>query len=157
MKRIWILLAVTALCFRTQANEVLLSPDGQTQIGFRLTEYGAPQYSVLQDGDTIIRWSSMGMICLEEDLQSAFTLSNITFNEHQETWETVWGEERTIEDHHREMDVELTSQRGITMHILFRVFNDGFAFRYAFPEASVDSLTIIDECTEYRFVKDHEA
>ncbi|MBO4518648.1 MAG: glycoside hydrolase family 97 protein [Paludibacteraceae bacterium] len=142
-----------------QPSEVS-SPDGRTQVSFRLTEDGAPQYSVLQDGDTVIRWSLMGLICTEEDLQSALTLSNISFNEHHSTWETVWGEERMIEDHHREMDVVLTSQGGITMHILFRVFNDGFAFRYGLvesPKSKVESLTIIDEVTEYRFAKDPEA
>ena len=144
-----------------QPSEVS-SPDGRTQVSFRLTEAGAPQYSVLKDCDTIIRWSSLGLVCLEENLQSALTLSHISFNEHQETWETVWGEERMIEDHHREMDVELTSQRGITMHILFRVFNDGFAFRYAFPNEGLanegmSELVITDEVTEYRFAKDHEA
>ena len=156
MKRILLLTILSVLligCRQTQVS----SPDNHLTVSFRLTESGSPEYCVTQDEKTVIDWSSMGFICIEEDLQSGLTLSNVTFNEQHSTWETVWGEERTIEDHHREMDVELTSQRGIKMHILFRVFNDGFAFRYAFSEASVDSLTILDERTEYRFAKNHEA
>ena len=156
-RRLTLLACAAVLLMACHQPTEVFSPDGRTQLSFRLTEDGAPQYCVLKDCDTVIRWSSLGLWCIEEDLSSGLTLSRCTSTEQHETWETVWGEERTIEDHHREMDVELTSQQGIKMHILFRVFNDGFAFRYAFPEASIDSLTIIEELWEYRFTTDHEA
>ncbi len=43
------------------------------------------------------------------------------------------------------------------MDIVFRAFNDGFAFRYMFSEQEIKHLTILDEASEYRFTADHEA
>ena len=43
------------------------------------------------------------------------------------------------------------------MDVLFRVFDDGIAFRYVFPEQEMRSLTITDEISEYRFAADHAA
>ena len=43
------------------------------------------------------------------------------------------------------------------MDITFRVFNDGFAFRYSFSEQELKKLTITDELSEYRFTADHQA
>ena len=43
------------------------------------------------------------------------------------------------------------------MDITFRVFNDGFAFRYSFSEQELKKLTITDEMSEYRFTADHQA
>lgn len=66
------------------------------------------------------------------------------------TWETVWGEERFIRDNHNEMKVALVAQE-VRMNIVFRLFDDGFAFRYEFPEQDMTDLIVLDELTEYVF------
>lgn len=43
------------------------------------------------------------------------------------------------------------------MDIEFRVFNEGFAFRYIFPEQEQKELTITDELTSYQFAQSAEA
>ena len=138
-------------------KQQVLSPDKSLQVSFRLTEDGAPQYSVTQDGATVLDWSQLGLSSADQDLTRGFKLLRTSTSSFQETWETVWGEERTITDNHRELKVSLQHLSGLRMDIIFRVFNDGFAFRYAFPEASDQSLVITDEATEYRFAANHEA
>lgn len=156
MKRLSFLLMLSLLMLACTKQQVL-SPDKSLQVSFRLTEDGAPQYSVTQDGATVLDWSQLGLSSADQDLTRGFKLLRTSTSSFQETWETVWGEERTITDNHRELKVSLQHLSGLRMDIIFRVFNDGFAFRYAFPEASDQSLVITDEATEYRFAANHEA
>ena len=150
-----ILLAVfVASCSR---KTEVASPDGSIHLSFRLTEEGAPQYAVAHDGETVIDWSALGLQCVGQDLTRNFALQGADDRFVHDTWETVWGEEREISDTHNEMVVHLKHTSGIEMDITFRVFNDGFAFRYSFSEQEQKSLTITDEASEYRFTADHQA
>ena len=133
------------------------SPDGSICVSFRLTEEGAPQYAVARDGETVIDWSALGLQCAEQDLTRNFALQGSDDRFVQQTWETVWGEEREISDTHNELVVHLKQTSGVEMDITFRVFNDGFAFRYSFSEQELKKLTITDEMSEYRFTADHQA
>lgn len=133
------------------------SPDGTLRVSFRLSEQGAPNYCVENDGQPILEWSSLGLLTNECDLTDGFKVMNAKSHSVNTEWETVWGEERIICDQHNELIVALKHQSGIKMQIAFRVYNDGLAFRYIFPKQASQSLTITDEATEYRFVADHEA
>lgn len=157
MKRICLFILATLLLSACSQNTLVSSPDGKLSIGFRLTENGSPQYCVQQDGDTVISWSELGLQCVEQDLSCGFKFLGSKHNKHHSTWETVWGEERMIEDRHNEMEVQLAHASGIKMSIVFRAFDDGFALRYVFPKQEQRSLTVTDEVTAYRFTADHEA
>lgn len=150
-----ILLAVfVASCSR---KTEVASPDGSISLSFRLTEEGAPQYAVARDGETVIDWSALGLQCVGHDLTRNFALQGADDRFVHDTWETVWGEEREISDTHNELVVHLKHTSGMEMDITFRVFNDGFAFRYSFSEQELKKLTITDELSEYRFTADHQA
>ena len=155
MKRI-LLLCLIALCMASCHRCVhLQSPDGTISLDFRLDEHGAPAYHVTKDGQLILDWSSLGISTLEYDLTQGFSLKKTSTNTVNSSWETVWGEERIINDQHNELIVALKHQSGLKMKIAFRIYNDGLAFRYIFPKQMSKSLTITDEITEYRFVSDH--
>jgi len=158
MRRLFYLLPLLALfLISCDKQQSIVSPDGTILVQFRTDGAGCPQYSVLQDGKMVINWSSMGFLTDDpiQKLSSNFQLLDASTRSFSDSWETVWGEERTIVDNHNELEVQLQHASGLRMNILFRAFNDGFAFRYVFPDNQ--DLTIIDECTDYRFVADHEA
>ena len=76
---------------------------------------------------------------------------SVTHSSHKETWETVWGESRLIEDNHNSMIVHTAH-----LDIEFRVFNDGVGFRYIFPD-DLGEFRIREELTEYKFARaDHK-
>ena len=157
MKRFFYLLLIVLSMASCVRQPRVASPDGAISLSFRLSESGQPQYSVAHDNAPVIEWSSLGLLAEQFDLTDGFTLTGTEKNSYIDTWQTVWGEERLIEDCHNEMTVRLQHASGMRMDILFRLFNDGFAFRYAFPEPHNQPLTIIDEVTEYRFAEDHMA
>jgi len=145
----WLLLS----CSKQQVS----SPDGSLQVLFHLTEEGVPEYSVIQDEQIRMGWSRLGMVCADRDMRHGFKMTGWSKDKVHSQWESVWGEEQTITDNHNELVVRLRHISGIRMHIVFRVFDDGFAFRYVFPEQGAKALTVTDEATEYRFRADHEA
>jgi alpha-glucosidase len=159
MKRIFILVVGMVLTIGLQAQadnrQQVMSPDGQTKVRFRLTEKGVPQYAVDQDGAPVIEWSGMGLQTAADRTQDGWAWVGSEQQTFAEEWETVWGEERVIKDRHNEMTVHLQHSQGMKMDIVFRVFDDGFAFRYALSGANAQ--TIMDELTEYRFAGDPQA
>ncbi len=157
MKRFWfVIFAALALVGCKQPS--VSSPDGNMSVTFRVTREGVPQYAVLESGDTVIAWSNLGFRCAEEDMRSGWKIIGFSRDRTDSVWETVWGEERLIRDNHRTLTVNLQSQATrMPMDIEFRVFDDGFAFRYLFPQENNCPLTILDEATEYRFTGEPDA
>lgn len=154
MKRLLYLLSVLFVC--VSCHQVS-SANGSLTVRFRLTNSGEPEYRVARDGTTVIDWSRLGLQCAELNLTNEFRIGSIEKHyDIAQEWETVWGEERTIVDNHNEMIIRLKHRSGAQMNIIFRVFDDGFAFRYGLPDAG-RKLTITDERSEYRFAADHEA
>ena len=157
MKQIFASLITLVLFSACTHSTSVLSPDGKLAVTFDLTEQGQPVYSVQAEGKSVIDVSPLGLVAQELDLSEGFYLADCDRQSTDYTWETVWGEERLIRDNHNEMTVCLLHKSGLKMHIVFRCFDDGFAFRYVFPEQDVKQLTITDELTGYRFAGDPEA
>ncbi len=139
----------------THSQPEFCSPNGELVVSFRLTEDGAPEYCVNRGSDSVLLWSPLGLQTEDADLSTGFVLKGIKKGSHDEVWETVWGEERFIRDHHNHMLVCLQHTTGVKMQIAFRCFDDGVALRYLFPDYE-GKMTVIDEKTAYRFAENHD-
>ena len=160
MKKVLFLSLLTVLTVSCAKLPSVSSPDGRMQVTFRLTDTGSPQYCVTQDNDTLLSWSAMGLKTQEEALDAGFRMTGSERSSFDDTWQTVWGEERLITDRHNQMTVHLRHTSGIKMDIVFRCFDDGFAFRYVLAGKEKEGycpLTVTKEMTEYRFAGDHQA
>jgi alpha-glucosidase len=144
----------------TQIEETLSSPDGNIQLRFRLCD-GSPQYAVSVRSREQLTWSSLGYSFRNHpSLRSGFEVSEVKKRSHRRIWEQVWGEERHITDHYNEMKVFLVESAGARrqLNLIFRVFDDGMAFRYEIPaQVGLSQFVIMDEHTEFNFVADHPA
>ena len=156
MKKLLFFLFVLLVLMGCRRQHVV-SPDGSIDVVFRLDENGCPEYRVSHDGKDFLDWSQMGFVCADRDLTYGFKMRGWDKEEVDTEWQTVWGEERLIADKHNELSVHLRHYTGLQMNIVFRVFDDGFAYRYEFPEQDEQQLIILDEISEYRFEADHQA
>lgn len=138
-------------------TDTVSSPNGRIQICFALTDAGEPQYSVYRDNEPLLLPSAMGFVLQDVDMTSGFQWVGSETATHDETWETVWGEEHYIRDHHCQLTICLQHLSGRRMNIQFRAFDDGFAFRYLFPDPAADSMVVCAEHTEYVFAHTPEA
>lgn len=157
MKKILFIGLVSILFFSCQSSTEVSSPDGTLILRFEQTEDGGIGYRVSRDNNEIIDFSPLGFLTEDQSLENGFCMVGTKKKNYTSVWETVWGEERFIEDRHNELLVSLRHESGMLMDIEFRVYDDGFAFRYLFPEQEKKKLTITDELTAYKFTQDAEA
>jgi alpha-glucosidase len=71
-----------------------------------------------------------------------------------ETWETVWGKHRQVQNRANELSLSLEETRAPNRRLEFvvRVFDDGAAFRYALPEQpGIRDFKLAAERSEFRF------
>jgi len=54
----------------------------------------------------------------------------------KETWKSVWGNQSEHLDHFNELTLEITETAATkrNMQIILRAYDDGIAFRYAYPK-----------------------
>lgn len=155
MKKIVVLLsgvlALAACGSHSTSEPVATSPDGRIKVSVQ-TEGGQLSYSISQDSESLIVPSKLGFELMGGNILGDNTeILSVTHSSHKETWETVWGESRLIEDNHNSMIVHTAH-----LDVEFRVFNDGVGFRYIFP-GDLGEFRIREELTEYRFARaDHK-
>lgn len=155
MKKIVVLLsgvlALAACGSHSTSEPVATSPDGRIKVSVQ-TEGGQLSYSISQDSESLIVPSKLGFELMGGNILGDNTeILSVTHSSHRETWETVWGESRLIEDNHNSMIVHTAH-----LDIEFRVFNDGVGFRYIFPD-DLGEFRIREELTEYKFARaDHK-
>ena len=146
----------------------LKSPHNNFDLIFTIDENGRPTYSLNFQEEPVILNSGLGFTLKDNvewmktdtlDMISDFKVVNVSFDNVDETWNPVWGEENEIRNNYNEMFVELEqkeSQRKV--NIRFRLFDDSLGFRYEFPlQENLGSFIIIDEKTEFAMTGDHKA
>ncbi len=155
MKKIVVLLsgvlALAACGSHSTSEPVATSPDGRIKVSVQ-TEGGQLSYSISQVSEILIVPSKLGFELMGGNILGDNTeILSVTHSSHKETWETVWGESRLIEDNHNSMIVHTAH-----LDVEFRVFNDGVGFRYIFPD-DLGEFRIREELTEYKFARaDHK-
>ena len=139
-----------------QNNITLKSPDGQLVFSFALTDK-APLYRVAYQGKTLIEDSQLGLSFQEGNFGAYLKMSKPRFRKVDETYELVVGKAKTVRNQHRQVLIPLTEQDGAKrqINLVVRVFNDGLAFRYEFPEQqSWSSYTLLDEHSTFNIADD---
>lgn len=135
------------------------SPDGNIKVNFSVVE-GRPTYEMSYKGKPVILPSTLGLELIgSTDLMDKFEEKNVTYSEFDETWQPVWGENKEIRNHYREMFVELAQPpHGRFMNIRFRVYDDGMGLRYEFPQQQyLDYFPVREEHTQFAMAGDHTA
>lgn len=152
-------LLISGCSYGPQNSEEVASPDGQISLTFSLKNDSA-FYAVFRDGNSVIANSKLGFI-LDEMVGFAgdFKIDGLEASSFSETWEQPWGEKREILNEYNQLVVHLSSKESGAkkLDIVFRVFDDGVAFRYVFPEQEgLKEFKIMDELTEFNLTANHD-
>ena len=141
-------------CQNVEKKVFITSPDGKIKVEFILKE-GKPFYVVNFNGDVLIDTSALGFIVKRmPSLNYNFELSSVSTRSFDETWNPVIGDVKSIENHFYELRVSLIQlpPQNRRLDIIFRVFNDGVAFRYEIPsQVNFKSFEIIKELSQFNF------
>lgn len=147
-------------CSPIQTNNFYInSPDQKLALNFAINDIGQVFYSVMFNSKIIIDTSYISFDFKEQKpLGTNLEIVNSTLSSFDETWETVWGEQRYIRNNYNELRIELKEKEelGRKCFVLFRLFNDGVGFRFEFPEQeNLKDIIIIDENTQFNLTGDH--
>ena len=136
------------------------SPSKQILLDFKLAENGRPTYSVTYKNKPVVLQSSLGIYLKDgSNLATNFSSEGIKNRTFNESWKPVLGEQATIVNHYNEMTVAL-SQAGTNrkMNIIFKVYDEGVAFRYEFPkQKDLNYFIIKEEKSEFNLAGNHKA
>ena len=127
----------------------LYSPDKNIKANVTLNDNGQPVYTIdlLTDGKwmPIILPSSLGLERNDESFVKGLSLTGIDHKIIRDEYTLVAGKRMHNVVRGNDFTLSLTNQNGAPIDIGFRLFNDGVAFRYQFPDHSSKVHTIKTE------------
>ncbi|PRY30430.1 alpha-glucosidase [Spirosoma oryzae] len=137
----------------------LQSPDGKLEVVFEQKETGPGRkqmtYHVNYDGKPVILESGLGVQIDNHVFEHAMAhkvttppgtqgvnwcdnlvIKNVVRTAKDTTWKPVYGERSLIRDHYNQLEVQLQKPDApdYSLHVIFRAYDSGIAFRYFFPE-----------------------
>ena len=117
---------------------------------------GSLYYSLFKNGIEIIERSKLGIITDIYEFSDGITITKKKERRKHHTWDQVWGEQKTLIDHHNELELLTRSEKDQLSAILrFRLFDDGLGFRYEIPsQTNNQEYRIVDELTEFNMAED---
>jgi alpha-glucosidase len=156
--RIFFSFLFTACIFTlsAQKNIRLSSPDGSIVFSFGLSKESA-MYSVSYKGQIIIERSQLGLKFSDGDFSNHLHIQKPVYREADEIYELVVGKNKKVNEHYKEVLIPLQQvvQPFRQVNLLVRIFNDGLAFRYEFPEQqNQHSFILLDENTTFNLAGD---
>lgn len=150
----WLLCGAGLLFGSCSESLEVTSPDGRNRLSLAVDDAGRVTYAVERDGRPLILPSALGFDVREANLADGFSVRGVTTAAVDETWTRPWGENKSVRDSHRETAVALENAAGVRLTLRLRAFDDGVAWRYEWSAPGVDSLTVMDELTQFRFAED---
>src|SRR5471032_1262573 len=132
------------------AQPALTSPDHHISVKVQATAGGGLAYSISRDGKPVLLASDLGLQLQGADLASALTLA-ATSKTHpvSDQYQMAVGKKSSISYRANEQTYSVRNAQQQGMDIVFRVSNDGVAFRYIVAEPSLPHKKLIQERTTF--------
>jgi hypothetical protein len=153
-------LAITCIVTKANAQTPGTISLGKSKLSFALDGKGTPVYEVTYNNQPVISPSHLGFkLNVDSVFYTAFRLTGTERKSVDETWQPVWGETKDIRNHYEQMVVHLQSTQSPArlLNIIFRVFEDGVAFRYEFPlQPNLKYFIVTEELTQFNLTGNHK-
>ncbi|MFC6877502.1 glycoside hydrolase family 97 protein [Flavobacterium myungsuense] len=140
-------------------SQSVQSPSKAITVNFKLSENGNPNYTISYKNKPVILESFLGLKLKSGiDLTSNFAIDSFGVNTFNEIWQPVLGEQKNIKNHYNQLTIALSQTKdNVKINIIFRVFDEGVAFRYDFPkQQNLNYFIISDEASEFNIVGNHK-
>lgn len=154
---IFTLLTSSSICLAQQHQVKMKS----TELTTNMNSTGVFSYQLKYKDKPVLLNSSIGFELSKPNvLLNRFDVIKIDSSSVDQFWVPVWGEQDSIRNHYKELVYHLRDKGSskIEINLIFRVFEDGIGFRYAFPkQEALDYFIVQNELTEFNLGKDHTA
>ncbi|NUY80541.1 glycoside hydrolase family 97 catalytic domain-containing protein [Flavobacterium sp. MAH-1] len=141
-----------AVTISAQNSGSVKSPDGSISVIFGMNTDSQPYYLVQKNGKTAIGASRLGLVRKDGDFSKNMTVISISADAKiSEHYQMSVGKQKSVSYAANQKTLRLKNGSGQKMDIVFNVSDDGFAFRYVFPETSSDVKYITEEISTFSF------
>ncbi|WP_164743457.1 glycoside hydrolase family 97 N-terminal domain-containing protein [Microbacterium sulfonylureivorans] len=139
--------------------DVISSPDAGDVAKFWIGDDSLPHYSVLHDGNVVVEDSLLGFTTTAADFSEGVELlATPTVTTVDRTWVDNLGAQKVVPEKHAQYTASLkTKANDFAFDVVFRVSDEGVAFKYVFPQKSGTSFTISQETTQFNLVNSANA
>ena len=154
---IYLLLIFILISCTNTSNKILTSPDNKIELGFEIID-GEAFYCINKDDKSVIKKSKLGILLENKlDIGKNLEIIKVSTSSKNSSWSPDFGEFDEIIDNYKNLDVSLSNGE-INFNIVFRVYNDGVAFKYHVPNQSgITNYNVIDEYSEFNLNSDDTA
>ncbi|MCR5862109.1 glycoside hydrolase family 97 protein [Flavobacterium sp. J372] len=152
--------SILLFCFCIASAQKVSSPSNKISAEFKLAGNGTPTYSVTFKNKPVINASNLGFTLKDlPAFDNGFTITGTSNKTVNESWRPVLGEVSVIRNNYNELTINLQqNQTGRLLNIIFRVFDEGVAFRYEFPkQPNLNYFIVSEEKTQFNLTGDHKA
>lgn len=142
-------------CSRTnETSRKLLSPSKNLQITFLLNG-GKPFYKVDYIKEvkeiSVLEKSPLGIVRKDQTFVDGLEIkSSGTETSFTDEYKMLIGKKSEIKEAGNELVITLKNKNNSLIEIVLRAYNDGVAFKYKFPEESIEKYTILSENTGFK-------
>lgn len=139
-----------------QVQEVakLESPDRSIILSVSLSASGEIQYELQKAGISVIEPSALGVTMKGHHFAQRMKLATVTAPEIiQDSYQLKNGKKSSIRYQANQLTVSFVNEETKKMDVIFRLSNDGLAFRYFFPWVNGEQQVIEQEATSFHFSK----
>lgn len=130
----------------------ITSPNENISATFTLNANGEPAYTISRNNVQVLELSKLGLVRADGDYSRNLKLVSASPTQAiAGQYETLVGKRRLNRYSANQQVFHLSSPAGKALDIIFRVSDDGVAFRYYFPGQSTDVKKITNELTSFNF------
>ena len=130
----------------------IYSPDKKIQAEIMLTSDGEPVYTLKYGGKGVLNSSRLGIEMEGEDFSKGLEFVKVSASERvKDAYKSLNAKKSEVRPEADKVTLHFKNAAGRSMEIIFRLSNDGAAFRYHFPDRSVGKRIIKQELTSFNF------
>ena len=132
---------------QTDSPVVITSPDKAIVVTVSNPAGTGLQYQITAFGQTAVAPSRLGVSTSTLPEDNAWEIERVKRSVINETYSLVLGKSKTALNHGNQAELTLKNKAGRRMSLFFRVYNDGAAFRYAWPGTA--PVEVLDEWSQF--------
>jgi alpha-glucosidase len=137
-------------CTAQEKSAVITSPDKHLSVKVWLEKDGKVRYAASYNGTAVLQPSVLGLVRSDEDFSKKLSWLAVSANrEVKDDYTLLTAKKHTISYRANERLIHLRSAQGGRMNIVFRLSDDGLAFRYEFPDGPAGTCIIKNETTSF--------
>ncbi len=145
-------------CNPQKSDLEVRSPDQKISVQFQAAADSTVNYQILFEDSVVLSDSRLGIIREDGDFLNHLSLSSVSHPiKISLDYEMIQGKRRHCQHKGIERIFHLENDTGQKMDVVFRVSNDGAAFRYVFPNRSPEIKKIVREISEFHFQPETKA